>query len=138
MTRLYAPNGNLIEATAETILASAIILDDDITRNEDGTFEFSYLGDTEIHWDTQETNRNDEGQRIFLDRVGNEWPESQLLLLTEEEWNERFAEKKPATIKVQVPAEIVDDVIRALVSSGTPDLEAFAQQLKDQRFKVEG
>ena len=82
MNNLYAPNGKEIMGTLEVIHGQAGIMPGTIKRNDDGTFDFDYDGDTEMFWDEQRT-KTEEGQRIFLDEDGNEWYERDLVLRDE-------------------------------------------------------
>ncbi len=77
-----APNGEEITGTLEKLEGRANIR---FTRpgegeEDEGHVSFDWTGDTEIFWDGQETDRNDKGQRIFLDHEGNTWTEDQLSL----------------------------------------------------------
>lgn len=81
-----SPTGKKIVAVCEEVLASAGIewnpdFDDD---------EWGYVGESKIHWDTQEARKDERGQSIFEDENGDEWPEDQLL------WNDEFEAKQPA------------------------------------------
>jgi len=83
VSKLQTETGVAILGTLETLSGRAEIADTEITRNPDGTFEFEYQGSTEVFWDDQRTVvRN--GQRIFLDENGAEWPEDQLELVEED------------------------------------------------------
>lgn len=72
-----APNGSQITGTAETVLCTARV--NGIEPNGKGGFDPSYAGDTDVSWDTQETVVR-EGQRIFVDETGSEWPENKLVV----------------------------------------------------------
>jgi hypothetical protein len=68
MKQFYAPNGKKIVAIIEMLRATA-----DIAGFEpDG--EPSYIGNTEVDWNSQEPVRKD-GGRIFVDESEGEWPE---------------------------------------------------------------
>lgn len=79
MSQLKSPAGTLIVGTLEQLTGWAGIMED-VTQNPDGTFNFSYDGETRIEWDNQETVRRD-GERIFIDDCGGEFKESQLTLV---------------------------------------------------------
>lgn len=70
-----APNGKLIVGTLETCPGCALITS--ISRAVDGSITLDYVGETKMYWDDQRTIERD-GQTIFLDSDGHEWPESQL------------------------------------------------------------
>lgn len=82
MGSLYAPNGLRIVGTAETIPGVAQIWNDTVRRQEDGSYQFEYLGGTVIDWDGQQTRKRVNAllrlERIFVDSDGVEWLESQL------------------------------------------------------------
>lgn len=93
MKHLEAPNGALITGTLETVTARANI-NDVLGHNDDSTFALDYEGYTEIFWDSQKTVQRDvlhgdvDGatyQRVFLDEDGNEWIESDLRLINDDE-----------------------------------------------------
>lgn len=89
MPNLYAPDGTRITATVDTLTAFAAI--EGAKRLSDGSIDIHYAGESDVDWDSQKTVvRN--GQRVFMDADGNEHLENTLLLLTEEEWEERFGE----------------------------------------------
>lgn len=67
-----SPNGDLINGTAEKVLATAGIT----AINDDGTP--IYDGETEIHWDTQETEIRD-GKILYTCESGHEWTFDQLV-----------------------------------------------------------
>jgi hypothetical protein len=77
--RLVAPDGTPIRGTVENLPATAYINVDSVTQKEDGTYDFEWSGTTECWWDAQETATRD-GQRLFDDENGNEWPENELVL----------------------------------------------------------
>lgn len=91
MARLYSPTGVLIDGLLETCPCRAIIDNDEITQNEDGTYEVVYAGGSDMFWDDQRTVERDitNGggvmERVFLDEDGGEWLESQLVLRESEE-----------------------------------------------------
>lgn len=77
MKPLYAPNGNLITGTAETVQGTARIAS--WKRNEDGTIEILEHDEIEIDWNTATTERDENGEILFVDEDGGLWPGSQLL-----------------------------------------------------------
>jgi hypothetical protein len=68
----YSPRGRLIVGTLESLQGTAHIKD----FNDDGTFE--YTGETDVCYDTTETMKDKNGERIFLDQDGVPCPESKL------------------------------------------------------------
>jgi hypothetical protein len=90
VAKLFAPNGLPIRGTAETVLATAFLTNEDVTQTKFGTYEFAWQGGSEVWWDTQETimRVNPEtgvSERVFEDEDGEEWLESQLELREESE-----------------------------------------------------
>lgn len=94
MAKLYAPDGETpIVGTFERVPGCALLINDGITRNSDGTFEFDYEGETNIYWDEQVTvlRRPEDAskaaapQRVFVDEDGDGWLESELILREDEE-----------------------------------------------------
>jgi hypothetical protein len=85
MAKLYSPAGTEIRGTWDRIPGTALIQNDgEVTRNEDGTFEFEWAGGTDVHWDDQVTlTRN--GHRLFVCEDGEIWPENVLELREEED-----------------------------------------------------
>lgn len=76
-----SPTGSEIVGTSDSLLATALISD----INEDGTPE--YIGESEIHWDTQETETRD-GKILFVDDDGEEWTFDQLKQMDESDEDE--------------------------------------------------
>jgi hypothetical protein len=76
MKQLYAPNGNLIVGTLETIKGRANVTG----WNDDRSPE--YAGSTEIFWDDQRTVQRD-GNIICLDEDGEEYPFNECTLRDE-------------------------------------------------------
>lgn len=70
-----APNGKQITDTAETVLCTART--NGIEPDGKGGWDPAYTGYTDVNWDTQTTIKR-EGQRIFVDELGGEWPEKAL------------------------------------------------------------
>jgi len=77
---LVAPNGLLIRGTLERLSGVALIYKG---RLANGRLEF--FGETQIWHDETRTAENEQGETLFVDTQGNEWPESQLKLVDEEE-----------------------------------------------------
>lgn len=79
MARYTSPNGSEIVGTAEKLLATA-----NISGIDPETGEPEFAGDTEIHWDTQETLERD-GKTLFVDDSGEEWTFDQLTTIDEDD-----------------------------------------------------
>lgn len=68
--QLIAPNGCKIVGMEESVLATAWV--DGFTRGKNGEFVPEYAGESEIHWDTQESALDDpfvldeDGERHLL------------------------------------------------------------------------
>lgn len=73
-----SPTGVPIVGTAESLLATAHI--QGFSRDKNGKLAFDYAGDSNIHWDTQETKKDKNGQTLFEDENGDEWPEGALVV----------------------------------------------------------
>ena len=94
--KLIAPNGKEIIGTEERIPGTAHIINSKIEKQDDGTFEFDYEGETKVFWDGQET-RYACGQRIFTDEDGGLWLERELRLVPED------GETQTASDLTQIP-----------------------------------
>lgn len=81
--KLISPNGTEIIGTLEKVYGWAGIINDSLKREEDGTFDFDYDGETRIYWEGQRTVER-EGERVFVDDLGDEFLESQLKLVEDE------------------------------------------------------
>jgi len=79
---LVSPTGTHIIGTLERLTGYAVI-ESETVRNTDTGFEFEYEGTTEVYWDEQKTVERD-GERIFVDRNGDEFREGELRLVAEE------------------------------------------------------
>ncbi len=79
--KLYSPNNTEILGTYESIFARAEI--SNVSRGDDGKLEldFDY---TEVFWETSTTQRED-GERLFLDRAGEVFKESELEIREDDE-----------------------------------------------------
>jgi hypothetical protein len=75
--KAFAPNGKEIRGTLETVCGVAE--GQEFTRAADGSIEFVYSGSTDIWWDEQKTVTR-QGQRVFIDEDGAEWPESKIVI----------------------------------------------------------
>lgn len=67
MATWKSPTGAEIIGTSETVLVTAFIND----IEDDGTPD--YMGESEVHWDTQITAAPDGKTILYLDRNGEEW-----------------------------------------------------------------
>lgn len=75
--RAYAPNGHEIIGTLESLQGCALA---DVSKDPvTGAVRIDYAGETKLYWDTQETVGDAAGQTLYLDELGNEVPENQLL-----------------------------------------------------------
>lgn len=75
MGHLLSPNGTLIVATCDTVLATASF-DPNNVEIDTGVpmgFDLSWSGDTKVHWDTQETRATPEGDLWVQDDDGTEF-----------------------------------------------------------------
>ncbi len=78
MKLLFAPNGSRIVGTAEELLATSPI--NVIGRNADGSIEYDHDSDEEstVYWSCSETRTDKNGETLFTDELGIDWPESKL------------------------------------------------------------
>lgn len=66
------PIGTRIVGTRETVPATAYV--ENFRPGPGGTLSFDHTGETEVHWDWQESDRDDDGDRIiFIDNAGDYW-----------------------------------------------------------------
>ena len=79
--KAYAPNGERITGTLETLNGVALI-HEDVTRQEDGKFTFQYAGETKVWWDDQVTVKRGD-KIVFVDESGAEWTEDEIILKDE-------------------------------------------------------
>jgi hypothetical protein len=77
MTKAYSPNGDEIIGTLELIFGVAKI--NGATKDEHDGIQIDYAGDTEILWDSQQTEEIN-GERIYVCEAGKEWKESEIEL----------------------------------------------------------
>jgi hypothetical protein len=73
--------GLKIVGTSETILATAITIDDSFEKRPNGDISYDHEGSTDIAWDTQRTLTDRAGGVLFVDIDGNDIPESDIELL---------------------------------------------------------
>lgn len=99
---LVSPKNTRIIGTCETIPGCAIIQDPKLA--EDGRFEFEYSGETKCYWNGQNTIELN-GERVFQDDLGNEFVESQLRVMSEEEF-EALEKKRAEALRSAVAIEI--------------------------------
>ena len=83
MTQLKTKSGRDIVGTLEILQGCAKI--ESAERLADGSLQLVYDGTTDIWWDTQRTQREDEdtaipGDRMFVDAEGWLYPESEVVL----------------------------------------------------------
>lgn len=74
MLRAYAPNGSPIVGTADLVYCCAY---GTVTRNQDGTAELDYNGETKVYWETQETTERD-GKMLFQAEDGFDYTEDEI------------------------------------------------------------
>lgn len=79
---MVSPNNTRIIGTLEKLVGRGEITC--FNKLDDGKIDIVWDGYTEVFWDSQETVQR-KGQRIFLDREGNEYPEDKCRLVTQEE-----------------------------------------------------
>lgn len=85
---MYAFNkwtGARIVGTAEKIPGTAIAFADSFTRPADGGIGCEYTGDTNIDWDGQTTELDEQG-RVFVDEHDALVSESDIYLTSDEHW----------------------------------------------------
>lgn len=63
--QLESPDGTRIIGTYDTIPGVALILG--AIRTDNGDLDPDYVGETEVIWDGQETETDDEGFRLWVD-----------------------------------------------------------------------
>lgn len=69
-----------IQGTLERVSGLAYVMG--ASRKPDGELDLEYEGETKIWWDEQRTVR-EKGQMIFVDHEGNEYLESEVMLVEE-------------------------------------------------------
>ena len=125
--RAVSPDGSEIVGTLEIVPGTANILPHSFTKDAKGELEFEYSGQTDIEWDSQTTQNDEKGERLFVDENGGTWPESQLTL-SEDDEEDDAAEDQPAVssadlamaVDVFSDVEPGDDLL-----IGTMTLQAF-------------
>lgn len=70
--RLIAPNGRAIVGTPETILGLARA--NTFTEDDSGQLIPDYSGDTDMYWDSTETQTTETGEMMVQDDDGATWP----------------------------------------------------------------
>jgi hypothetical protein len=85
--RLLTPSGKAIQGTLEVIQGCAKVGTVSGRDPTTGLLEFDYGSETDLFWDGQETVQQD-GERVWIDVDGDEWRESQLLLVPVEDEGE--------------------------------------------------
>lgn len=75
----YHPNGEPIVGTLESLQGQANISPGTFEPGDDGTLSFDYDGTTDIHWNTQMTQREG-GQRLLVAEDGAVCKESDAVL----------------------------------------------------------
>ena len=73
-----SPTGSRICAEVDTIIGEAYI--DHFTKDDDGTLEPKFAGQTEVIWDSQMPELV-LGQRQFIDEYCDTWLEDQLTII---------------------------------------------------------
>lgn len=83
----YSPSGKKIIGTLEQIPGVANIYG--FAVYEDGSVDPEYAGETDVEWDNQVTETDDNGDRIFIDEDGAAWPEPKVKFRKSkrEEWH---------------------------------------------------
>jgi hypothetical protein len=105
---LVSQKGTLIVATLERLSGRALIVPSSVRAEPTGGFSFDYEGTTDIFWDDQRTVTQDD-ERVFLDEEGEEYLESALQLVPQNE------EKSPpvestAVITITVEGGVVQAI----------------------------
>lgn len=77
--KLIAPNGKRIVGTAESMLVTYGI--DVLGRNPDGSINFEHNGENKEYDETAEQRTDENGESLFTDEDGVDWPESRLTLV---------------------------------------------------------
>jgi hypothetical protein len=75
----YAPDGTPIEGTLESQTGTAVAQQGTFKRLADGTIDCEFTGDTEWDDNSQREVERD-GETIYVDVGGDEWPASQIVL----------------------------------------------------------
>ena len=83
----FSPNGSPITGTLEKMTGTALTSCDGFERAPDGKLEYHHIGQTDVDWDSQETDTKD-GEPLFVDEDGNSWKASQLILCETEEFED--------------------------------------------------
>lgn len=82
----FSPTGIPIQGTLEKLTGRSDVVSDMFDKNDNGQVVFKFQGATTIFWDGVMTARNEQGEVIFLDEDGEEWPASALVLTDNPAW----------------------------------------------------
>jgi hypothetical protein len=113
---LISPEGTRIIGTLERLSGRAEIVQDSFRGTPQGGFTFEYEGTTEVFWDGQETEVWD-GERVFLDKEGNEFAEHTLRLVPEDSMDEapgsqsKESPAAPRVIVIMKDGGIIESVL---------------------------
>lgn len=94
---LVSPKNTLIKGTLETIPGCALINNPRAAGHgftNGDRFDFDWSGDTECYWDDQTTDMH-EGERLFVDENGDNFKESDLRLMSEEDFKTLSEDTQP-------------------------------------------
>lgn len=83
----YSPTGNRIVGTLDTLSAVAN-MNGLYMYPGDPDHEFDFTGHTEVNWDSQITTLNADGELMFVDSEGAEWPKSSLVWWLDKDFQE--------------------------------------------------
>ena len=101
---LVSRKGTLIVATLERLSGRALIVPSSVRAEPAGGFSFDYEGTTDVFWDDQRTVTQDD-ERVFLDEEGEEYLESELHLVPQEEEGEEPPTSDQSHIVITVTVE---------------------------------
>ncbi len=73
----YAPTGSAIVGTLERLSGTAFAI---VALSKSGKVEVYYHGETLVDWNSQATEKDKSGDRLFVDEDQCIWSESQLIL----------------------------------------------------------
>ncbi len=73
---LWAPSGKRIVGRCEMIPGTARFA---LATIHPAGIDPEWSGDTEVHWDGQEAERDDASRELYVDAEGTPWPDEQLL-----------------------------------------------------------
>jgi hypothetical protein len=75
----FHPNGERIIGTLESLEGRANVNPGTFSRDEDGSLDFEYQGETEVYGDSQSSKREN-GERVFISEHGSVCRSSEVLL----------------------------------------------------------